>query len=647
MADPREVWQSHIAQKLHQLLDRQVQTDTLIRHLQQPRHSSHGQFALPLHAIQPLLTLAPWVDQSMSDNAIYLCEKFDASPFIETLTAQGNFVNVSVPKETYIAAVLQPLIQTPFHLPETPACLSIDVPVIPQLYQPHHTRALFLATFFSRCHASVDTHVILCPLILEFGNLALALELTGGCDNAAFLSTYLTIKNDPSLVSAAVALRQQLEMKDPLPPIQQQWSTLRQWVQDQRRRLLSDRLRLRMVEVDVDRPPWELVDQLTAKITCLPECLEGTGLRVDLTAYDLGKPWIKDDQGLLTRLGECLLLALLRPAGTSRHLLIAGQHQERIVQQANCLLQRIHTHRTDTHAPNPSEPCCLFTHVHFRAPRTLPANDNNTSPTLTSIRGPQYLPNQLDHLQHLMQDIMQDNQGTDKYATVLDHFRHLSLTTATPVTTLAQQHADQLGRATLLIHFLMQRRCKPVGPLATPALGHRQLQVHGNSGVFLLYVHARICGIQRYLTESELLFANHTSMHTRSLDQPVTNADADHTKTNGDPPDGLLMFGCSACLEDTLGQVSMLATSSETFEMVELLALFPTVLQQCMAALEPHPLVSYLFKLARLTNQALYNQRIKGVPVSLALPRWLLFCSVKLVLERAFDLLGIEPVGWM
>jgi arginyl-tRNA synthetase len=120
--------------------------------------------------------------------------------------------------------------------------------------------------------------------------------------------------------------------------------------------------------------------------------------------------------------------------------------------------------------------------------------------------------------------------------------------------------------------------------------------VFGNSGVFLQFIHSRLCGIER------------------QCDVTLDTAVVDH---------------------------------DEAFEVFDTVAQFPYVMHQALDTMEPSLLVTYLFKLARTTNQALYRLRIKGAPPHLANSRWTLFWAAKQTLANGLAVLGLEAVSRM
>jgi arginyl-tRNA synthetase len=157
----------------------------------------------------------------------------------------------------------------------------------------------------------------------------------------------------------------------------------------------------------------------------------------------------------------------------------------------------------------------------------------------------------------------------------------------------------------MMIHQLTQRRSKSMTfSSSTPP------DVFGNSGVFLQYVHSRLCGIEQQLVKRGLVAPSETS------NRPTM-------KTCG---------------------MGKLLHQQEAFDLAEWMTQFSRIMHQARTTMDPSSLVSYLFKLARMTNQSLYGLRIKDVQEDLALARWTLFWAARQTLANGLVALGIEPV---
>ncbi|KAI8061641.1 hypothetical protein BC940DRAFT_310028 [Gongronella butleri] len=671
---PKHEWRRRLAIVLVPLFgDEALTTRDIMAALEQPRNPSRGHFALATHRVYTKLSILPWTELPVNAIADRVVEQWPSTEWVDEVVADGPFVNFKLDKTRVMSGMLRAVVKM-FPLPVTVApqpappsskdpnpeinCYySIDLPDLPQLYEPHHTRALLLAATLQRCRDATNSicnadpvvsetrHVVL-PLMTSFGDLALALRKTDGVMGQPLVEAFLEIRDDPEQVLASRQLRHQLESKDPSAEIRQMYARLQTWVTAEQERVIVRRFGLlewRDKRVVMDAP-WALVSRLQDMLT---EALgdrfvrsrgkqvngmangvkmsrndddageENEAWHVDLSAHGLGVAVLKDDDGLLTTTGMLLLHLVLPQRAAQEHQFIGAQSAKRPVQQANCLFRQIMSSKDAKKGASMPE----FTFVEFMVAPITKRKELDASARDVSMFVP-CLPAQMDALREQMQEIMRDNQGTVKYASLTTHFEQESKVLGVSTVQLAQQHADRLARATILIHHLIQRRCKPVH-------GHCNVQISGNSGVFLLYVHARICGIQRYLAKH----APFNDIHEHN--------DSDQENHNENSP--FPQFDCQKCLDAALAKLDRLETSQEAFDLIDLLQQCHAILGQVMATRDPHPFVSYLFKIARLTNQTLYNLRVKSIPTDLALPRWLLFWSVKLVLEHGFHLVCIEP----
>ncbi|KAG0319498.1 Arginyl-tRNA synthetase [Dissophora globulifera] len=142
-------------------------------------------------------------------------------------------------------------------------------------------------------------------------------------------------------------------------------------------------------------------------------------------------------------------------------------------------------------------------------------------------------------------------------------------------------------------------RCKRIRKLNVDMT--RILDGKGNSGVFLQYVHARLCGIER------------KSKARLSLD----------------------------------ANLSLVCQYPEALNLCIVIAEWDDILAALQATLDPFVLVPYLFHLATEIGQANHILRVKGMESAVAEARWLLFWAAKQVLEEGLQLLGVEFVEHM
>ncbi|KAG1442650.1 hypothetical protein G6F56_010977 [Rhizopus delemar] len=155
--------------------------------------------------------------------------------------------------------------------------------------------------------------------------------------------------------------------------------------------------------------------------------------------------------------------------------------------------------------------------------------------------------------------------------------------------------ADTLGISAILTQDMAVKRTRQYR-----FLWDKMTDARGDTGIFLQYTHARICGIER------------------KLDMPVS----------------------AHCHFSLLNE-------PEAFELVYAISLYPDIIQTAFQTLDSCTVVTYLFKLAHMISQANYNLRIKDVNPNLAEARLLLFWAAKTTLANGMRLIGLCPLERM
>ncbi|ORZ08411.1 hypothetical protein BCR42DRAFT_495512 [Absidia repens] len=639
-------WQHRIALQLSELFNYTVSSDQICVSIGSPKHAKHGQFTLPLHRIQHLFTHEPWCSQTASENAQWIVTKISPSDCIEKTSAIGSFVNFVIPKSKYMESILQQIVQeSQWYGFDTSSIgtdnnassdansplvlITCELPMIPLLLDPNHFRGLVLATFLQRSCRIQGRDVQLVNTLniwnAEFGYFALAVSKYGLPPSSQIDSLtrmnqiYLQIKQDAltdiDLEKKAQTYLLQLEQGE--DEVTEVWQQLQAWMVDHYQLLFEKRLSI-YFDCHICSNPGEdleIVYNLLEKCDELIKAKDGEWT-IDLESAGLGVPRLRDSMGVSTQLTREIAQIIKQERTLGGRNCIeyhfAGHHLTRHIQQAHHIISIM-----KCYADQQSE---HRIHVDFgkvRYDTTTATNPSNFC-----------LLECLDSLRQTMLDIMEENEGTEKYDAMMAQLGQLSITTRTkrmndmydgeinnnnnlitPVHKLAEQHADRLGLCTMMIHQLTQRRKKPMQLSSSSPP-----DVFGNSGVFLQYVHSRLCGIEQQLVKRELV--SYSGGGTNQIDPPTT---------------------------DTHGMGKLLY-QQEAFDLIEWMTQFPRIIQQALVTTDPSTLVSYLFKLARMANQSLYGLRIKDVQEDLALARWTLFWAARQTLANGLVALGIEPV---
>jgi arginyl-tRNA synthetase len=155
--------------------------------------------------------------------------------------------------------------------------------------------------------------------------------------------------------------------------------------------------------------------------------------------------------------------------------------------------------------------------------------------------------------------------------------------------------ADQLGVSAILIQDMKSKRGKDYA-----FSWDRMTDTKGDTGVFLQYAHARICGIERKATVN-------------------ISPDCDFS----------------------------ILKEKEAFDLVQSIALFPDIVESAFSTLEPSTIVNYLFKLSHATSAASKHLRVNSMDPEISKARLLLFWSARITLRNGLHLLGMKPIKEM
>lgn len=155
--------------------------------------------------------------------------------------------------------------------------------------------------------------------------------------------------------------------------------------------------------------------------------------------------------------------------------------------------------------------------------------------------------------------------------------------------------ADQLGMSAILIQDMKSKRGKDY-----EFSWERMTDARGDTGVFLQYAHAKVCGIER-----------------------------------------------KAGIELTPHVDFSVLKEKEALDLIQSISTFPEVVENAFKSLEPSSIVNYLFKLAHTTSTASAFLRVKDMDQNVSEARMLLFWSARITLSNGLHLLGIKPIKKM
>ncbi|ELT98794.1 hypothetical protein CAPTEDRAFT_220944 [Capitella teleta] len=170
---------------------------------------------------------------------------------------------------------------------------------------------------------------------------------------------------------------------------------------------------------------------------------------------------------------------------------------------------------------------------------------------------------------------------------------------------LLKQTAERLGIAAVIVQDLKNKRLTGYN-----FDWNKILTFTGDTGVFLMYTHARLCSL------------------IRNCDIPLTELEM---YEEGAAP----LYPLDVLLEP------------EAIRLSRHLARFNEAVHDAHSKLEPCVVVHYLFTLGHLSSKALDALRVQGEPHQLALPRLALFQCSRVVMAAGLHLIGIEPIDQM
>jgi len=133
----------------------------------------------------------------------------------------------------------------------------------------------------------------------------------------------------------------------------------------------------------------------------------------------------------------------------------------------------------------------------------------------------------------------------------------------------------------------------------------RMTSIEGDTGAYLQYAHARLCSVERRVSESVTLPPSHSDIDISLLSEPKAR------------------------------------------EIVFLLGSYPDAVRTALKALEPSTIVSYCFKLSHAISSAWEALIVLGQETKLAQARLYLYVCARDVLASAMKLLSLSPLERM
>ncbi|KAG0168907.1 Arginyl-tRNA synthetase [Apophysomyces sp. BC1034] len=580
-----------IAKQLSQIITHCTESQ-LLSYLETPRTTVNGQFALPI----PRLIAAHSADKHPAEWCKELAAKFEPNDMIENVTPVGAFLNFRVRSTEYIQQTLLQVYREESSYgwassEKNKGTIVIDYssPNIAKPFHAGHLRSTILGNFIKRIHQAMGYSVIGINYLgdwgKQYGLLAVGFEKYGRKEKLQedpiyhLYEVYVRIneelKHDPEIDKQAGEYFKRMEEGEK--------KSLEQWRQFRDLSITSYAAIYKRLGIHFEQYSGE--SQIEPYIAKVYELLQSRGLvtkmengawSVDLEKYNLGKPIVRRADGTTLYLTRDLASILMRKETFQfdKAIYVVGTEQEHHFQQVFRIAELML-----------GECVNKLCHVQFGRIQGI-STRKGTAVFLQDI---------LNTAKDKMSEIMREQDNAEKYNDILQHGVEIASDGKIVGEDAAEFTADQLGTSAVIVQDLSGKRHKDY-----TFSWDRMIDARGDTGVFLQYAHARVCGIER-------------KAGIRITDE------------------------CDFSL----------LREKEAFELVHMISLFPETVQSAYESLEPCIIVYYLFKLAHIISQTNYTLRVKGMDPKLAEARMLLFWAAKTTLGNGLQLIGIKPLERM
>ncbi|KAF7728304.1 Arginyl-tRNA synthetase [Apophysomyces ossiformis] len=582
-----------IAKQLSKIITRFTESQ-LLNYLETPRTTVHGQFALPL----PRLVAAQCVERHPAEWCSELASQFKADDMIEHVTPVGAFLNFRVRPTEYVRQTLLQIYQegTSYGWASTEkekkgtVVIDYSSPNIAKPFHAGHLRSTILGNFIKQIHQAMGYSVIGINYLgdwgKQYGLLAVGYEKYGQKEKLEedpiqhLYEVYVKIneesKTHPEI--DAEAGRYFIRME------QGEEKSLAQWREFRELSIASYATLYQRLNIHFEQYSGE--SQIESYIPKVYELLESRGLvtktengawSVDLEKYNLGKPIVRRADGTTLYITRDLASILMRKEKFQfdKAIYVVGTEQEHHFRQVFRIADLMFG----------SDCIRKLCHVPFGRIQGISTRKG------TAV----FLQDVLNTAKEKMSHIMREDENMEKYNDILQQGVHCPSRGRLVGEEAADYTADQLGTSAVIVQDMSAKRHKDYS-----FSWDRMTDARGDTGVFLQYAHARVCGIER-------------KAGVRITDQ------------------------CDFSL----------LKEKEAFELAHMLSLFPETVHSAYQSLEPCIIVYYLFKLAHLISQTNYTLRVKDMDPKLAEARMLLFWAAKTTLGNGLRLIGLIPLERM
>ncbi|GAB5591808.1 arginyl-tRNA synthetase [Umbelopsis nana] len=576
------VFRDAIARQLSRISG--IKEEILESAIEIPKNRKHGEFALPLPKV---IASAPAATGTQVEWARQLASKFEGDSLITRAVAIGPFLNFSVHPTEYIRHTLQEVhqkknmygMQQEYGRGKS-VTIDYSSPNIAKPFHAGHLRSTILGNFVKQVHLAMGYDVVGINYLgdwgKQYGLLAVGFEKYG--DESLLekdpihhlYDVYVKINQDAK-VDAAVDKAANLYFKRMEDGDEQ---ALAQWRKFCQLSIASYKDIYSRLNIEFEQYSGE--SQVNSYIPRIHQLLNDKGLIskqddgsliIDLEQYKLGKPVLQRSDGTSLYLTRDLASLLMRSERfpSDRAIYVVGTEQgiylKQVFKIAGLLFDQDIIPKQLLHVP--------FGRIHGMSTR------RGTVVFLQDI---------LDTARSSMLDIMKENE--EKYQQIMEEYK---------ANKESVDIADVVGGSAVMIQDLAAKRIKDYH-----FSWKRMTDARGDTGVYLQYAHARLCGIER------------------KAETPIVS-DSD----------------------------TALLKEKECMELAVVISQYPDAVKTAFETLEPCAIVQYLFGLSHAISTANNHLRVKDVRPDLAKARMSLFWAAKTTLANGMRLLGIRPLERM
>ncbi|KAI9275844.1 arginyl-tRNA synthetase [Phascolomyces articulosus] len=566
----------------------------LIDFIRVPKKNQEGHYAISLAQIKGSLRDSNVLTEQQQNPIAWseeIAQKFIPNTYIASAIANGPNITFKVAPTEFIKQVLQQVHEEkerygwaphdttiPSNTKKSTVVIDYSSPNIAKPFHAGHLRSTIHGNFIKRIHQVMGYHVIGINYLgdwgKQYGLLAIGYERYGDREKLEkdpihhLYDVYVKInqdaKKDPEIDQLANTYFKRMEQGD--EDALKQWRLFRE-LSIESYASIYERLDVLFEVYSGESQVEEFIPKIHARLEeqgLLTKTEDGASV-VDLEAYQLDKAIVERADGTSLYLTRDLATLLMRMQEYKfeKMIYVVGEEQEGHFKQLFKTAELLFG----------SELSERLQHASFGRINGMSTRQG------TAV----FLQDILDISKGKILDYMQQDKA--RYDEDLQQQSMALIDTI----------ADQLGVSAILIQDMKAKRGKNY-----TFSWDRMTDARGDTGVFLQYAHARMCGIER------------------KANTPL-RADCDYA----------------------------LLKEQEAFDLVQQISLFPELVESSFKTLEPCTIVNYLFKLSHAISVANNRLRVKNMNPELAASRMMLFWAAKTTLSNGLSLLGLKPIERM